>query len=91
LASGIEWSTSEISPWTIRLLFLIYIKDLGDGITNWILKLADDNKICGRVDTLQEHTQLQDDLNTLLQWTKDWQMLVTLLNVKSCILDEIIS
>ena len=37
--------------------------------------VLDDTKIFGRVNTLEQHTQLQDDLNTLLQWSKDWQML----------------
>ena len=29
------------------ILFLIYINDLGCGISNWILKFADDTKIFG--------------------------------------------
>ena len=57
------------------LLFLIYINDLDDGIVNLILKFADDTKIFGAVSDLAQHHQLQDDLNTLLQWSKDWQML----------------
>jgi len=63
------------------LLFLIYINDLDDGIINWILKFADDTKIFGRVTSVDQHTQLQDDLNTLLQWSKDWQMLF---NIDKC-------
>jgi len=57
------------------LLFLIYINDLDDGIVNLILKFADDTKIIGAVSDLAQHHQLQDDLDTLLQWSKDWQML----------------
>jgi len=57
------------------LLFLIYINDLDDGIVNSILKFADDTKIFGAVSDLGQHRQLQEDLNTLLQWSKDWQML----------------
>jgi len=63
------------------LLFLIYINDLDDGIMNWILKFADDTKIFGSVKTLEQHNQLQNDLNALLQWSKDWQMLF---NVDKC-------
>ena len=63
------------------LLFLIYINDLDDGILNWILKFADDTKIFGRVKSLEQHYLLQDYLNTLLQWSKDWQMLF---NVDTC-------
>jgi len=48
---------------------------------NWILKFADDTKIFGSVKTLEQHNQLQNDLNALLQWSKDWQMLF---NVDKC-------
>jgi len=57
------------------LLFFIYINDLDDGIVNSILKFADDTKIFGAVSDLAQHHQLQDDLNTPLQWSQDWQML----------------
>ena len=63
------------------LLFLIYISDLDDGIINWILKFADDTKIFGEVQGSAQQQQLQADLATLLQWSKDWQMLF---NVKKC-------
>jgi len=56
------------------LLFLIYINDLDDGIVNLILKFADDTKIFSAVSNLALHRQLQEDLNTLLQWSTDWQM-----------------
>jgi len=57
------------------LLFLIYINDLDDDIVNSILKFADDTKLFGPVSDLAQHHQLQDDLKTLLQWSKEWQML----------------
>jgi len=57
------------------LLFLVYINDLDVDIVNSILKFADDTKIFGPVSDLAQHHQLQDDLNTLPQWSKDWQML----------------
>ena len=41
---------------------------------NWILKFADDTKIFSWAKTLEQRNQLQDDLNALLQWSKDWQM-----------------
>jgi len=50
------------------LLFLIWSDE---GILNWILKFADDTKIFGRVESLEQHYLLQDDLNALLQWSKD--------------------
>jgi len=63
------------------LLFLINISDLDDGIINWILKFSNDTKIFGKVQGSAQQQQLQADLATLLQWSKDWQMLF---NVKKC-------
>ena len=57
------------------LLFLVFINDLDDGIVSWILKFADDTKMFGEVSNVVQHCQLQKDLNTLSQWSKDWQML----------------
>ena len=63
------------------LLFLIYIDDLDDGIINWILKFADHIKIFGKIQSSAQQQQLQSDLNTLLQCSKDWQMLF---NIEKC-------
>jgi len=63
------------------ILFLIYINDLDCGIINWILKFADDTKIFGVVNSIEEHAGMQDDLNKLLSWSKEWQMLF---NVEKC-------
>jgi ribonuclease P/MRP protein subunit RPP40 len=56
------------------VLFLVYINDLDIGITNLIYKFADDTKLLAKVDSAEEHDKLQDDLNTLVSWSKDWQM-----------------
>jgi len=64
----------------LLLLFLIYTNDLDDGILHW-MKSADETKIFGRVKSLEQHYLLQDDLNALLQWSKDWQLLF---NVDKC-------
>jgi len=61
------------------ILFLIY--DLDHGIKNWILKFADDTKIFSVVNGDLHRSQLQKDLNTLLSWADDWQMLF---NVSKC-------
>ena len=64
------------------ILFLIYINDLDCGIINWILKFADDTKIFGVVNSIEEHAGMQDDLNKLLSWLKEWQMLFNMENCK---------
>ena len=57
------------------ILFLIYINDLDSGVMSWILKFADDTKIYRRVGDSDERRQLQHDLDKLISWSKEWQML----------------
>jgi len=56
------------------ILFLIFINDLDTGITNWILKFADDTKMFGPVCSHDDYVAFQEDLNRLFSWTTDWQM-----------------
>jgi len=57
------------------ILFLMYINDLDDGISNWILKFADDTKIFGKINDSQDAENLQKDLDRLMQWSNEWQMM----------------
>ena len=41
------------------LLFTIYINDLEDNLNNSLLKLADDTKLWGRVNTMEEKLPMQ--------------------------------
>ena len=63
------------------ILFLIYINDLDSGVMSWILKFADDTKIYRRVGDSDERRQLQHDLDKLISWSKEWQMLFNDKNV----------
>lgn len=63
------------------LLFLIYINDIDEGITGKLLKFADDTKLYGKVGTSEEINRLRDDLNKLVDWSKEWLMLF---NVDKC-------
>jgi len=56
------------------LLFTIYINDLENGINNNLLKFADDSKLWGRVDSVQDRNTLQKDLDTLGEWAMQNQM-----------------
>jgi len=56
------------------LLFTIYINDLDNGIINNLLKFADDSKLCGRVDNVQDRNILQNDLDNLGEWATQNQM-----------------
>ena len=63
------------------LLFLIYINDLEEGIKSLLLKFADDTKIFREIKTSEDIHLLQEDLNILVKWSKDWQMTF---NVDKC-------
>jgi len=63
------------------ILFLIYINDLDIGIKNCLLKFADDTKVFGKISDPTGHFLLQDDINQLIEWSADWQMLF---NVDKC-------
>jgi len=59
----------------------IYINDLDYGIKNCILKFADDTKIFSRVSDVEDCASLQKDLDNLVRWSEEWQMLF---NVGKC-------
>ena len=65
------------------VLFLIYINDLGNEVnaSTTILKFADDTKIFGICNTIDEHKVLQDDMVRLQIWANEWQMTF---NVDKC-------
>ena len=57
------------------ILFLVYINDLEEGVTGKILKFADDTKLFRKVKKIGNKQNLQDDMDTLVKWSKKWQML----------------
>jgi hypothetical protein len=56
------------------LLFITFINDLELGITNSILKFADDTKLFGGAGTREAIEQLRMDLLELYVWSEKWQM-----------------
>lgn len=62
-------------------LFLIFINDIADNMTSSIRLFADDCVIYRPVLSHQDHEYLQNDLNTLVDWSNTWQMEF---NVKKC-------
>ena len=63
------------------LLFNIFIDDINRGVINNILKFADDTKLFGRVNTMEEIASMQEDINKLQQWANTWKMSF---NTKKC-------
>jgi hypothetical protein len=56
------------------ILFTIYINDIDCDIFSKISKFADDTKIGRCVLTERDREELQRDLNTIVNWSKTWQM-----------------
>jgi len=70
------------------ILFLIFINDLDCGIINWILKFADDTKIFGIVNSIEEHADMQEDLNNCYLGPRSGKCCLTLKSARLCILVE---
>ena len=56
------------------LLFIIYINDLDSGVKSRLSKCADDTKLGGEVDSRGGGDQIQEIIDTCIDWAKDWQM-----------------
>ena len=63
------------------VLFTIFINDLDEGIKFKIIKFADDTKIYTEIRNDLQAVQIQNDIDQLVKWSSDWQML---LNVTKC-------
>ena len=63
-------------------LFLIYINDIAESINSNIRLFADDCVVYRQIDSPQDHSILQDDLNKLVDWSNTWQMKF---NVDKCV------
>ena len=64
------------------LMFLLYINDINTNICSPICLFADDCILYRIIETPDDHQYLQSDLNSLIQWTMQWQMK---LNPEKCI------
>ena len=57
------------------ILVLVYIDDLEEGVTGNILKFADDTKLFRKTKEIGDTQKLQDDIDKLVRWSEQWQML----------------
>ncbi len=63
------------------LLFLIYINDLPEVISNVSKLYADDNKIMAVVNNTEDRDNFQNDINSLNEWCNEW---LIKLNLDKC-------
>ena len=54
---------------------LVYINDLEEGVTDKILKFADDTKLFRKVKEIGDKQNVQDDIDQFVKWSEKWQML----------------
>jgi len=54
------------------LLFLLYVNELPDWITNSMVMFADDTKIWREIENAEDSSELQSDLNRLRNWSRTW-------------------
>ena len=76
MASDVAPVTSGVPQGTVLgpALFLVYINDLPDGLTSTPRLFADDCLLYRIIDTQADCNALQNDLNTLQEWEKKWDM-----------------
>ena len=54
------------------ILFVLYINDLPDAVKSDVFLFADDTKIARQVKTVSDSQILQDDLDSLSNWSNNW-------------------
>ena len=58
-----------------RMLFVIFINDIDSSVVNSLLKFADDTKTSRQVPDVEHAFTLQEDINSIYKWSRDWQLL----------------
>ena len=56
------------------ILFVIFINDLPDEVMCTAKIFADDTKLFHCINSQEDRVLLQDDLNRLVEWSRQWQM-----------------
>ena len=66
--------TSGVPQGTVPLLFLIYINDLPSRVSSTAGLFADDCLLYRVITNQEDAASLQEDLDYLQEWERDWQM-----------------
>ena len=71
------------------ILFLIFINDFDDYLSNKVLKFADDTKVFKTVKTDTDEEILPDDLTKLVKWSENGRCYLILVNINASTLDMV--
>ena len=56
------------------ILFIIFINDMPDVVGSYMKLFADDAKIYQAIESFDDISLIQNDIENLLKWSKDWQL-----------------
>ena len=84
-SSNLSKVTSGVPQGTVLgpTLFLLFINDIATNISSSFRLFADNCVVYTPIRSKDDHCLLQNDLNTLVNWSTTWQMQLTLTNVQS--------
>ena len=73
VTSGVP-QDSVLGPRLFLIYICIYVNDLDSNIVSKMSKFADDTKLCQGARNHDDITELQEDINKLVEWANKWQM-----------------
>ena len=74
--SGWKPVTSGIPQGSVLgpILFTIFINDMPEAVNSYSKLFADDTKIYKAIESMDDVSTIQDDINKLMRWSRDWQL-----------------
>ena len=64
----------KVVYWTHYYFLCTYVNDIDTNIVSKMSKFADDPKLCHSARNTDYMTELQDDINKLVEWSNNWQI-----------------
>ena len=59
----------------MRMMFLLYVNDVGEGVNSEVKLFADDCLLYRTIESESDTKQLQEDLSKMTEWSKRWLMI----------------
>ena len=65
----------------------MYVSDISDDVSSNVIRFADDTKLYSHVERYEDCHTLQENINTLVNWSEKWLMRFNTENAKLYTLD----